>query len=358
MRRLILISAAVALATLPRLALAAPVLAAPDPATGSSGGALSSISLIGTLDATDRPRVFARFDRSLPAADGALHDARVRLVVDAEVSVRGTGVSEHVHTVLRRRLGSLRQKGSWKVQLPLSVGQANRIEAAATSPGQLKVRGTAVQTVMPHEGRALPLSRISGVTTARPEEFEAEETVNGSVGAYYVVEESGCESTQEGCPIVPDPGRWSNPEWDGYENGEDNVHGDLSMVSCNGGWGGGCEGATGGIFSATEVDAISPDPQGTAYFNVAEGPNGITPEMEIAAGYNEHETSSPPTSCSIPEHTYFARGGSKGPVPTITCSQTIEENGEEEEEDVDVAYDGYVVTTVWPAGSNPPSPGG
>lgn len=345
MRRLILISVAVAVAALPRLALAAPA-----PVTGSGAGSLSSISLIGTLDATDRPRVFARFDRSLPAADGALRGARVRLVVRADVSVRGTDVSEHVHTVLMRRLGSLRQKGSWELQLPLSVGQAGQIEAATTNPGRLKVSGTAIQTVLPQAGGALPVSRISGVTADREEEFEGEQIVNGSVGAYYIVEESGCEHTKIGCAIAPDPGTWSNPSWDGYENGEDNVHGDLSMTSCNGGWSGECEGVSGGLFVAKQIDILSPFPQGTAFFNLSEGPEGITPSMEIAAGYDERETGSLATSCHIAAYAYTPTPVSDGPVPTVSCSQTIEEE--------EIAYDGYVVTTVWPVGSNPPSPGG
>jgi len=352
MRRLILISAAIVVAGLPRVAFAAPAPVAP------SAGNLSSISLIGTLDSRDRPRVFARFDRTLPAAHGDLRGARVRLVVDAQVAVRGTSVSGHVHTVLMRKLGSLRRTGSWKIELPLSRGQAERIEKAATDPSELEVHGTAIQTVLPPAGGPLPLSRISGVTGASDAEFEGQEIVNGTVEAYYVVEKPECEHSQGGCVATPAPGTWTNPSWAGYEHGEDNEHGDLSMTSCNGGWSGACEGIFGGIFAAKEVDSISADPEGTAYFNLSEGTNGITPWMEIAAGYNEHDHSAPPISCGIANSAYVPTHVADGPVPTVFCSRTIEEGENEEEEVPSIAYDSYVVTTVWPSGSTPPSPTG
>lgn len=355
MRRLLLISALVAIMGLPRLASAEPALA------HAGGGKLSSIYLIGTLDRRDRPRVFARFDRTLPAARGALRGARVRLVVHGDVAVRGTGVSEPVYTVVTRRLGSLHRTGSWMVQLPLRLGQAGRIERAAVNPSQLTIDGTAIQTVLPRVGGPLPGSRIKGVTAASGAEFEAQEKVNGSVRAYYVVEETGCEHTKKGCPTVAAPGTWSNPTWDEYENGEDNVHGDLSMASCNGGWSGVCEGISGGLFAATEINVFSPYPEGTAYFNVSEGSNGITPNTEIAAHYNEHETSSPPTACHIAAYAYTPTFVPDGPEPTIFCSQTEIEGNEPEEEEAEegdegegTAFDSYVVTTVWPVGSNPP----
>lgn len=359
MRRLLFISVglAVALAGVPDAALAAqpsmPV---------HSAGRLSSIYLIGTLDPRDRPRVFARFDRKLPAAKGQLRGARVRLAVRADVVVAGTGVSEPVHTSLTRRLGSLRRSGSWRVELPLRRVQAERIERAARVPSQLRVNGTAVQTILPHGDRPLPSSRITGVAAAAPPQFEGQEKVNGSVSADYVIEEEKCEHSQHGCPASRAEGTWSNPTWREdeieFENGEDPSHGDLAMTSCNGGWSGVCEGIAGGIFAAVEVNSISAYPEGTAFFNLSRAHDESTPEIEVAAEYNEHDHSEPPTGCRVVGYSYGIAHFLKGPEPTCFSQRTVEANGEEGEGEGDegegTAYDSYVVSTVWPAGSNPP----
>jgi len=249
-------------------------------------------------------------------------------------------------------------KDAWRIELPLTLGQAERIEQAAVSPDLLRIEGTAVQTVLMPAGDSLPSSRIDGVTeSSEEEEFEGEEIVNGSIGAAWIVEEPGCEHTREGCAVTEVKSHWSHPEWDGYGGGEDNEHGDLSMTACNGEFTEICEGAFGGIFAAKEINAISPYPEGTAFFNVAEGASGVTPEMEIAAHYNEHEGGSPTVACRIPEYAYVPTPVTDGPEPTISCSQTGEGEGEEDEESEGVAYDYYMVTTIWPSGSNPPSPG-
>jgi len=360
MRRLLFISAvvAVALAGLPGAAVAQTA-----PAKQLSGR-LSSVYLIGTLDRRDRPRVFARFDRKLPAASGHLRGARVRLAVDADVVVAGTGVSELVHTVLTRRLGSLHRGGSWRLELRLRRGQAGRIQRAANVPSQLRVNGTATQTILPRAGGPLPAAQISGVAATSRNGFEGQEKVNGSVSAVYVIQEAQCEHTQSGCQASRAEGSWSNPTWREdeieFDNGEGAAHGDLALTSCNGGWSGVCEGISGGIFAAVEVDSISAYPEGTAFFNVSRAHDESTPETEVAAEYNEHDHSEPPTGCRVVGYSYGIAHFLKGPEPTCFSQRTVEANGEEEGEEGEnddgegTAYDSYVVSTVWPAGSNPP----
>jgi hypothetical protein len=366
MRRLILI-AAVMVGASAALAGATERAAAAKP----DAGKLTSIYLTGTLDRRDRPRVFARFDRILPAARGAMRGARVRLDVHADVVVAGTGVSEPVHEVLVRPLASLRRKGRWDLELPLRRGQAAQIRRAANVPDQLRVDGTAKQTVLPAGAEPLRPSRISGVAATAGAQFEGQEKVNGSVTAYYIVQKPECEHTREGCQSLRAEGTWSHPTWkeqrpEGenvtFENGEDNLHGDLSLTGCNGGWSGVCEGFFGGLFAATEINSISPYPEGTAFFNVSRPSSEITPEIEIAAEYNEHEPSAPPTGCRIAGYAYGSwKYAFHGPQPTCFSQQTeVESNqGEEESEGDDgegTAFDSYVVTTVWPADSEPPSP--
>ncbi len=367
MRRLILIMAVIAVAGA-GLARGAPAQGA---TTKPGAGKLTSIYLAGTLDRRDRPRVFARFDRTLPAAIGAMRGARVRLAVRADVVVAGTGVSVPVHQVLVRRLGSLHRNGRWDLELPLPRAQADRIERAANVPGQLRVDGTAIQTVLPVGGEPLRPSRISGVAATAGDQLEGQEKVNGSITAYYIVQKPECEGAPEGCQSSRAEGTWSHPTWkeqrpEGenvtFENGEDNLHGDLSLTGCNGGWSGICEGFSGGLFAAVEINSISPYPEGTAFFNISRPSSEITPEIEVAAEYNEHEPSAPPTGCRIAGYAYGSwKYFFHGPQPVCFSQQTeVESNqGEEESEGDDgegTAFDSYVVSTVWPAGSEPPTP--